>query len=73
MFGNIHCAVRWKTVSCATSSAIVGAIWKPLAPGADEREARAADVDARVPTRGVERRPGEVVHAGDVGEVRLVE
>ncbi len=25
-FGNIHCAVRWNTVRCATSSAIAGAI-----------------------------------------------
>ena len=31
-FGNIHCAVRWNTVRCSTSSAMVGAIWKPLAP-----------------------------------------
>ena len=32
MFGNTHCAVRWKMVSCSTSGATVGAIWNPVAP-----------------------------------------
>ena len=30
--GNIHWAVRWKTVRLSTPSAMAGAIWKPLAP-----------------------------------------
>ena len=32
MFGIIHWAVRWKMLSDSTWPAIVGAIWKPLAP-----------------------------------------
>ena len=31
-FGMIHWAVRWKMVSCSTSGAMAGPIWKPLAP-----------------------------------------
>ena len=28
----IHCGVRWKMARCATCSAMVGAIWNPVAP-----------------------------------------
>ena len=45
----------------------------PGRAGADHRHALAGQIDALVPARGVERRPGEVRQPGNVRDLRLVE
>ena len=64
-------AVRWYTVSDATSSAIAGIDLHAARPGADDRDALAGEVDRRRrPPPGVVLLAAEVVAAGHVGEVR---
>ena len=58
---------------CSTSGAIVGRDLEAARAGADHRHALAGEVDRVVPARRVERRTGEVVLPGDVGNVRTVE
>ena len=70
---NSQFGVRWKIVSSAACSATIGDELGSAGAGADDRDALAVQVDVVVPARRVERRAGEVVEAGDVGQVRAVE
>ena len=64
-------AVRWYTVSSATSSRIVGDDLHAARRGADDRDALAGEVDRLGrPPAGVVRLAPEVVTPGHVGEVR---
>ena len=69
----IHCAVRWKIDSDSTRSAMVGAIWNPLAPA--PMSAKRLPVMSRSAGHRAEWNdgPGERVTSRDVRQMREIE
>ena len=65
--------MRWKTVSRSTSGAIAGITWIAEAPVPITATRLPAQLDRVIPARRVERRSGERLDAGDVGQLRLAE
>ena len=65
--------MRWKIVSCSTSSAMARADLESAGAGADQGEPLPRDIQVLGPAGRVERRSGEGVHARDVGHPGDVE